>query len=237
MRPTLIIDADDTLWDTEVYYEKSLEAFLGLMAGCGFGAQEVNCTVDAVQRERVPVVGYAPQEYARNLVIAYERLCAASGCPAEEAVAHTAHEIGSWVLDHPVDPLEGVRETLEWLRPRFRLMVLTKGDRATQESKLQRSGLRHQFEAVHVVREKNAGVLRDLLDQFELEPDQTWMVGNSPRSDINPAVQAGIGAIYIPHANTWDLEQAEIESPERVIELQAFRELAALFDGSEGRVQ
>jgi len=237
MRPTLIIDADDTLWETEIYYEESLEAFVGLMARCGFDAPEVNGTLDAVQRERIPVVGYAPQEYARNLVIAYERLCAARGCPAEEAVAHASHEIGSWVLDHPVEPLDGVQRTLEALRSRFQLIVLTKGDQATQESKLQRSGLRHLFKAVHVVREKDAGVLRDIVKQSELEPGRTWMVGNSPRSDINPAVEAGIGAIYIPHANTWDLEQAEIVSPERVIELQSFGELVALFDGSEGCVQ
>jgi putative hydrolase of the HAD superfamily len=62
-----------------------------------------------------------------------------------------------------------------------------------------------------------------------LRPEQTWMVGNSPRSDVNPALEAGVGAIYVPHPNTWDLELEEIAHPERVIVLNGFGELAALF--------
>jgi putative hydrolase of the HAD superfamily len=106
---------------------------------------------------------------------------------------------------------------------------LTKGDQEVQTSKVVRSGLGHFFDGVHVVSEKNAQVIQDLLNQYGLNPDRTWMVGNSPRSDINPALKAGVGAIYIPHVSTWDLEQEEIEGPERVIRLKSFGELANLF--------
>jgi putative hydrolase of the HAD superfamily len=130
-------------------------------------------------------------------------------------------------------PFEGVVETLSWLRPRFRLILLTKGDQVTQEGKVDRADLRRFFEAVHVVREKDAGVLRELVRQHELDPGRTWMVGNSPRSDMNPAVEAGIGAIYVPHTLTWEMEQAEITSPERVIELASFAHLVGLFQGDK----
>lgn len=229
MRPTLIIDADDTLWENEVYYEQCLEAFGDLMAAQGFAPDDVSRLVDAVERERVPVAGYAPQEFARNLAIAYERLAVAHGRPADGGVSQAAWEIGRRVMNHPVDPFEGVEETLQWLRPRFRLLVLTKGDRETQESKVVRSGLGHMFEAVHVVREKDAHVLQGLVERYGLEPGSTWMVGNSPRSDINPALEAGIGAVHVPHPCTWNMEQEEIVSPERVTELSSFRELIDLF--------
>jgi putative hydrolase of the HAD superfamily len=236
MRPTLIIDADDTLWENEIYYEQCLEAFGDLMAAQGFASDDVSRMVDAVERERVPVAGYAPQEFARNLAIAYERLSLAHGRPVDDGVSRAAWEIGCRVMNHPVDPFEGVEETLQWLRPRFRLLVLTKGDREAQESKLERSGLVHLFEAVHVVREKDAHVLRGLVERYGLEAGSTWMVGNSPRSDINPALEAGIGAVYVPHPSTWNLEQEEIASPERVIKLSRFRELIDLFRGDEDEV-
>ena len=233
MRPTLIIDADDTLWENEVYYEQCIEAFTDLMLAQGFAPSDVSRTADAVQRERVALLGYAPQEFARNLVITYERLCRGSGMAAEEGVSRAAWEIGCRVIGHPIEPFDGVQETLEWLSPRFQLLVLTKGDPETQESKMVRSGLRHLFEDVHVVREKDAQVIRELVERYGLDPGRTWMVGNSPRSDINPALAAGIGAVFVPYTNTWDLEQEEITSPERVIELKSFSELLDVFRGHE----
>ncbi|MBU0702463.1 MAG: HAD hydrolase-like protein, partial [Chloroflexi bacterium] len=122
-----------------------------------------------------------------------------------------------------------------WLNGRFRLLLLTKGDQEVQEDKLTRSGLGHFFDGVHVVPEKDAQVLRELVDRYGLEPELTWMVGNSPRSDINPALEAGIGAIHVPHSSTWVWEREEIVDPERVVVLNSFGELAVLFLEIEGR--
>jgi putative hydrolase of the HAD superfamily len=83
------------------------------------------------------------------------------------------------------------------------------------------------FDGVHVVTEKNAEVIRRLVAHYGLPPEQTWMVGNSPRSDINPALEAGIGAIYVPHPSTWQFEQEEIADPQRVTVLRHFGELDA----------
>ena len=199
------------------------------MAIHGFGREEVLRTLEAVERERVPVVGYAPEEFARSLVIAYQRLCAARQRPANDEIAGAAWQIGQRVIEYPIVLLDGVAETLAWLSRHCRLLLLTKGDRKAQESKLARSGLAPLFEAVHIVTEKNAQVLRELLARYGLQPHETWMVGNSPRSDVNPALEAEIGAIYIPHPHTWGFEVEEIAAPERVIVLQRFAELAALF--------
>jgi putative hydrolase of the HAD superfamily len=232
MKPTLIVDADDTLWENNIYYEQCIAAFVELMVAQGFGRAEAERTVDIVERERTPQVGYAPEEFARSLVIAYQRLCESNDRPIEDEVSDAVWEIGRAVIEYPIVLLEGVTETLARLSDRFRLLLLTKGDREVQESKLVRSGLSHLFDGVHIVSEKDADVIRGLVAKYGLQPEQTWMVGNSPRSDINPALEAGIGAIYVPHPNTWHLEQEEIADPERVIILSRFRELSSLFAGT-----
>jgi putative hydrolase of the HAD superfamily len=186
-----------------------------------------------VERERIPLVGYAEEEFARSLVIAYQQLCDRYNRPFSADVAAAAMEIGLMPADYPIVLLEGVEEALERLSGRYRLLLLTKGDPLVQEDKLARSGLDRFFDHVHVVPEKDADVFRSLIADYDLHPEQTWMVGNSPRSDINPAVEAGIGAVYVPHPNTWTLEVEEVLDSERVTVLRSFGELAAFFSDCE----
>ncbi len=233
VKPTLIVDADDTLWENNIYYEQCFAAFAELMVAQGFGQEEAMRTADAVERERIPQA-YAPEEYARSLIITYRRLCERHNQPVDDQVLGEVWEIGQAVIEYPLVLLEGVAETLARLSGRCRLLLLTKGDRKVQGDKLARSGLGHLFEGVHIVLEKDADVLRGLVARYGLLPERTWMVGNSPRSDINPALEAGIGAIYVPHPNTWTLEQEAIAHPERVIVLKRFGELSALFAEPEG---
>jgi putative hydrolase of the HAD superfamily len=232
MKPTLIIDADDTLWENNIYYEQCIADFAKLMAAQGFEKEEAEHMAEEVERERIPVVGYAPEEFARSLVIAYQRLCERHDRPVENAVSDGVWEIGRRVVEYPIVLLDGVEETLARLSGHCRLLLLTKGDREVQESKLVRSGLAHFFEAVHIVPEKDAEVLQDLVVNNGLQPEQAWMVGNSPRSDINPALEAGIGAIYIPHPNTWNLEIEEIVEPDGATVLKSFAELVDSFPES-----
>jgi putative hydrolase of the HAD superfamily len=234
MKPTLIVDADDTLWENNIYYEQCIAAFVELMVAQGFGREEAERTVEAVERERIPQVGYAPEEFARSLVISYQRLCESHARPIEDEVSYAVWEIGQAVIEYPIVLLDGVAETLPRLG-HCRLLLLTKGVREVQEGKLARSGLGHFFDGVHVVVEKDADVIRGLVAEYGLQPERTWMVGNSPRSDINPALEAGIGAIYVPHPNTWTLEVEKIAEPEQVIVLNGFGELAALFPGAKRR--
>jgi len=230
-KPTLIIDADDTLWENEAYYQQCSSDFGELMATLDLDQEEAGHTVDEVERERVPLTGYGPRQFAENMVIAYDRLCERYGQPILDEVSDEVREIGQLVMEPPIVLLDGVEETLAWLdlNGRFRLILLTKGDQDVQEGKLARSGLGRFFDAVHVVPEKDAGVFHELIAVYGLEARRTWMVGNSPRSDINPALEAGLGAVHVPHSRTWVLEQEEIAASERVVVLDSFGELAALF--------
>ncbi|MGD2145161.1 MAG: HAD family hydrolase [Anaerolineae bacterium] len=230
---TLLIDADDTLWENNIFYEDCFSEFGALMAHQGFDKGEAEHTADAVERERIPVVGYAVEEFARSLVMAYEQLCERYRKDVDDGVAASVMEIGMMPADYPIVLLEGVEETLEQLSQRFRLILVTKGDPDLQTDKLRRSGLGRYFAGVHVVAEKDVDVYRTIVAQYELVHDQTWMVGNSPRSDINPAVEAGIGAVYVPHSNTWTLEVVDVAEPEKVVVLHRFSDLIELFAGAE----
>jgi putative hydrolase of the HAD superfamily len=234
---TLIIDADDTLWENNIFYEECLADFADLMAEQGFDRDEAEHTADVVERERIPQVGYAVEEFARSLVIAYQTLCKRHGRRCSDDVAAAATEIGLRAADYPIVLLDGVEETLDWLSGRYRLLLLTKGDPSVQEDKLVRSGLGGFFDEVHVVPEKDADVFRDLIARYDLHPKRTWMVGNSPRSDVNPAVEAGIAAVYVPHPNTWTLEVEDVVESERVTVLQSFTQLAAFFSECESGAQ
>ena len=231
LAPTLIVDADDTLWENEAYYRQCIADFGKLMATLDFDQEAAELAVDEVERERVPLTGYGPRQFVENMGIAYEWLCERYGRPVADEASNGVREIGQLVMAPPIVLLDGVEETLAQLNRngRFRLILLTKGDREVQEDKLARSGLGHFFDGVRVVPEKDAQVFRELVARYGLEPERTWMVGNSPRSDINPALEAGIGAIHVPHSITWVLEREEIIESERVIVLNSFGELSALF--------
>jgi epoxide hydrolase-like predicted phosphatase len=133
--------------------------------------------------------------------------------------------------------LDGVTRVLPRLGQHFQLILLTKGDHEVQKSKLERSGLATYFAGVHIVPEKDAEVLRGLMDEYSLHPARTWMVGNSPRSDINPALEVGIGAVHIPHTLTWTLEDEAITDLKRVVALDSFEELEDLFFETNDRIK
>ena len=168
MRPTLIIDADDTLWETEIFYEQCIASFGEMMAMHGHDREEAERTVDEVERERVPLVGYGPNEFAVNLAIAYERLCARYGKAVQQELSDAVFDLGQLVVEPPMILLDGVAEALPWLDERFQLILLTKGEQHVQTTKLARSGLEPHFDGVHVVREKDTTVFQQLIEQVEV---------------------------------------------------------------------
>ena len=112
----------------------------------------------------------------------------------------------------PPNILDGVIETLDYLAERHRLILFTKGEPAEQAAKVERSGLQIHFDAIEIVPEKDVATYRALVNRHHVVKSHGWMVGNSPRSDINPALEAGFNAVFIPHPATWALEHEEVRS-------------------------
>jgi len=126
--------------------------------------------------------------------------------------------------------ISGVEETLEYLALRHDLTLFTKGDPEEQKLKLDRSGLGIYFGHTAIVKEKDARSYGALIRERALDPGQTWMIGNSPKSDVNPALEAGLHAVFVPHERTWTLERAELrEGPGRLLKLARFEELKEYF--------
>ena len=126
--------------------------------------------------------------------------------------------------------IEGVEETLRYLRPRHELILFTKGHPDEQRLKLDRSGLGRYFHQPAIVKEKDAAAYRKLASDFGLHSERAWMIGNSPKSDVNPALEAGLKAVFIPHAHTWTLEREEVREVDgRLLTLLRFADLREHF--------
>ena len=134
------------------------------------------------------------------------------------------------ILHHPIEIIAGVEETLEYLSRRHSLTLFTKGDPEEQKLKLDRSGLAIYFGHTAIVKEKDAPSYSALIRERSLDPAHTWMIGNSPKSDVNPALEVGIHAVFVPHERTWGLELAELrEGPGRLLKVDRFEELKEYF--------
>ena len=128
-----------------------------------------------------------------------------------------------------VELITGVADTLTALAGRHHLLLLTKGDQEEQQAKVTASSIDHHFRGIHIVAEKSVDTYRQLTTELGLDPDRTWMIGNSPKSDIAPARRAGLRTVFIPHEHTWVLEHVNLGPDEATLQLTAFPELLRHF--------
>jgi putative hydrolase of the HAD superfamily len=226
----LLIDADDTLWENNIYFEQAIADFMRMLDHQEMSPQEVRLFLNQVERETILERGYGSHSFAHSLVKTFERL-------AQQPVTPELHEF-IWGFAHRVSTsalelIAGVPETLDYLsRRRHRLLLMTKGNLTEQAGKVERSGLKEYFAAVEIVAEKNPATYKDVVNKYRLEAETTWMVGNSPRSDINPALAAGINAVFVPHDNTWVLEHETVATaPDglRLLQVERFADLTGYF--------
>jgi len=226
---TLLIDADDTLWENNVYFERAIAAFIGYLNHHTYTPAEIRNQLNAVERETILERGYGLTSFTQSLVTCFERLSTEPVTSEKrERVVSFAHTI----RDQEIELLPGVAETLADLGARHRLILMTKGDHAEQADKLARSGLAPLFNAVEIVSEKDPTAYQAVIARHDLTPHTSWMIGNSPKSDINPALAAGLHAVFLFHNDTWILEHAEVDPPpdgQHLIELDAFQKLLDVF--------
>jgi putative hydrolase of the HAD superfamily len=226
---TLLIDADDTLWENNVYFERAIANFISFLNHREYTPEQVRLVLNDVERDSIVKHGYGLHSFAHSLVDTFERLSAEPITPElHERIHSFAHEIA----EHPVELIHGVPETLDYLRQRHHLIMLTKGNPTEQAGKVERSGLKDYFAAVEIVAEKDESTYRSAISKYGLATDYTWMVGNSPKSDINPALAAGLHAVFVPHDQTWVLEHEELasaHSSQRLLVVERFAELQKHF--------
>src|SRR5450432_186630 len=226
---TLLIDADDTLWENNIYFERAIANFVSFLNHEEYSPLQVREVLNEVERECIISHGYGLHSFSHALIRTFERLAVEPITPAlHETIKGFAHAIA----EHPLETLTGVPETLQYLSQRHRLILMTKGESKEQSGKIERSGLKTYFSAVEIVAEKNVPTYQTVIAKYSLPTDSTWMVGNSPKSDINPALAAGINAVFVPHGDTWVLEHEElavVTPPSRLLTVEKFAQLTEYF--------
>ncbi len=226
-RQNLVIDADDTLWENNIYFERAFEDFCDFLDHSSMSPTDIREVLDEIETVNSKVHGYGAANFARNLTECYHKLVERDVC---EDDLFRIMSFTEQILHHPIELIAGVEETLDYLAVRHDLTLFTKGNAEEQKLKLDRSGLSIYFGHTAIVKEKDVASYSDLIHRRQLDRERTWMIGNSPKSDINPALAAGIRAVFVPHAHTWRLEHEEVRGEGgRLLELKSFSELRDYF--------
>jgi putative hydrolase of the HAD superfamily len=225
MRPrNLIIDCDDTLWENNRYFMEAHGKFVELMAGRGYDRARADSLLLRLEMENVPRYGYGAKSQAMSMADVYRIL----EPEPDDEVLGAIEAIGEAVFNHPVSLLPGVWETLPRLFERYRMVMFTKGNPVEQMGKIDKSPVKGYFHHFKVVGEKDPDTFRGMLREFGMEAHETWMIGDSPRSDIMPALANGVKSVYIPFSMTWGLEHQTLPASEQIITVDGFDRLAEL---------
>ncbi|HEY0794421.1 MAG TPA: HAD family hydrolase [Acidisarcina sp.] len=227
---TLLIDADDTLWENNIYFERAIASFISYLNHHEYSTEQVRLKLNEVERESILARGYGLTSFRHSLMTCFERLSGAESLTREKR--DRISSFAQSIADAEIELLAGVAESLPHLAARHRLILMTKGNEAEQADKFQRSGITEHFSGVEIPAEKNSAAYHAVCAKYELTPHSTWMIGNSPRSDINPALAAGLHAVFVRHPHTWVLEHEVVAAPppgQQLLELDSFAELLNYF--------
>lgn len=225
---TIGFDADDTLWHNESIFEEAHRRYCELLAHW-HDAATVERTLFATEMRNLEMFGYGIKSHALSSI---ETAIELTGGRISAEEIRAILDLAKGMLDHPVELLEGVAETVGALAPHYRLLFITKGDLRDQERKLRKSGLEQHFTAIEILSEKDARVYQRILARHGVNPAEFLMVGNSLKSDVLPILDLGGTAVYVPYRITWQAERAELPSAERssgrFFQIASLRELRPL---------
>jgi putative hydrolase of the HAD superfamily len=222
----LVFDADDTLWENNIYFERAFNDFVDFLAHSTLTPSQIRDVLNEIELVNAKVHGYGSKNFGRNLQQAYQHLVERE--IRKDDLEHVM-SLAERILEQPVELIAGVEETLAYLAGRHHLTVFTKGHPDEQRLKVDRSGLRRYFAHTAIVKEKDAPAYRRLVEERGFQAPDTWMIGNSPKSDINPALEAGLNAVLVPHPHTWVLEHQDLRESERLLRVEKFCDLIGHF--------
>lgn len=210
-RRGIIFDFDDTLVESAVFFEMARENFARYMSGLGFPLEEVLSTLDRLDIENVKRCGgFLKECFPKAMVGTYSHFCQLDCKIPDLGISKTIEEMGWWVFEQVPAPVRGAREVLEELAGEYDLFLATKGDASIQWKRIEESGLKKYFKKIYVLMDKTRREYEFISRANNLDREQSWVVGNSIKSDINPGIMAGLSCIFIPNKYTW---QFEMEDP------------------------
>lgn len=227
LRRAIIFDGDDTLWEIQVFYDETKEQFYDLMVGIGFDRERVVTMFGEIDRANVGKYGFSRHRFPTSMQEVYRYFCEDYGREVDPAILAQTYAIGASVFDRKPVLMAGAVEVLSCLRSYYELYLYSGGDVEVQANKVSYLQLNGYFTAVHFVERKGEIELQRILQKHDLSSKSTWMVGNSARSDINPALRVGLRCIWV-RTHSWDYD-AEVLTPGRVWEASALTDIVYIF--------
>lgn len=227
----IAFDADDTLWHNERFFKLTKDSFAGLLADYA-QADHLEERLLAAEKRNLSRYGFGVKGFTLSMI---ETAIEVSGADLPASVVKQILDAGRDMLDHPVELFPGVGETIDRLSKTHRLIIVTKGDLFHQERKIAASGIADYFAGVEIVSDKSPETYRSVFARHGASPGGGLMIGNSLKSDVIPAIEAGGWGVYVPHELTWVIERAEAprEHP-RYREIAAVSALPSLIEGLKG---
>jgi putative hydrolase of the HAD superfamily len=226
-RQTLIFDADDTLWENNVIFERVIDDFVEWIAHPTLEPSAVRAILTEIEDANIVAHGYGSQVFLRSLAECFTRL---RQRPLGDAEKAQMAQFTAAFTSGQVELIPAVTDVLDELGTRHDLYLMTKGVPEEQQRKIDASGLAKHFNGVDIVATKDPETYLRVVTNRALDHGRTWMIGNSPKSDIVPARRAGLNAVYIPNESTWVLEHDVVDpADERVLHLTRFPDLLAHF--------
>jgi len=204
---TIGFDADDTLWVNETYFRNAEEKFATLLEGYET-KNKIDQELFKMEMKNLELYGYGIKGFVLSMI---EAALALSNYQVSQATLTKILNLGKEMISHPVEVLDGVKEVLNNLKEKYRLIVLTKGDLLDQERKLKRSGLTEYFHHVEVLSDKKGENYQQLLAHLKINVKEFLMIGNSLKSDVLPLLKIGAKAVHVPFHTTWKHEEVSVE--------------------------
>lgn len=225
---TIGFDADDTLWVNETYFRETEDKFAELLQEFET-KNKIDNELYAKEMKNLRLYGYGVKGFMLSML---ETAIELSSGQVNNQTLLKIIAMGKQMIAKPVEILDGVQETLQYLAPKYRLIVMTKGDLLDQERKLQKSGLSKYFQHVEVLSDKKEKNYRDLLAHLEIHKDEFVMIGNSLKSDVLPLLNIGAKAVHIPFHTTWvheELSEKEIDKDHQYLKIERLTQLKSIF--------
>lgn len=199
---TIGFDADDTLWQNEQFF-RSTEAQFAQLLGEFAAAEHLHESLHDAQIRNLAHYGFGIKGFTLSMI---ETAIEVTDGKVPPRILNEILTFGREMLRHPVETLPHVQETLAALSDNFRLVLITKGDLFDQERKLAQSGLGDFFGGVEIVSDKTMDTYTKVFARHGDGAERAMMVGNSLKSDVAPAIEAGSWGVYVPHDLTWSYE-------------------------------
>jgi len=205
---TIIFDLDDTLIKTSKLYNRARAEFSSLMQELGFSSEESLIKLDEVDINYIKEYGFVKERYPLSLGKTYEYFSQKNRKEINSELKKKIEEIGWEVFRQIPELVDGVYRVLDILSKKYFLILATLGDPQVQEEKVRVSGLKKYFSEIYILKHKNVEEYQNILKEHNLNKKDTWIIGNSVRSDLNPGLKLGINCILIPYLS-WKFEEEE----------------------------